>query len=42
MKLKRLTIDEEGEKKHKGLALKAKEPNLDGDMTLIVKNFKDL
>ena len=42
MKLKRLAIDEEGEKKNKNLALKAGETNSDGDMALIVKNLKRL
>lgn len=40
MKLKIISIDEEGEKKNKSLALKVEEPDLDGDMDLIVKNFK--
>lgn len=40
MKLKRLPIDEEVEKKNKSLALKVEESYVDGDMTLIVMNFK--
>lgn len=40
MKLKRLSIDEEGEKKNKSLTLKVEESDSDGDMALIVNNFK--
>lgn len=40
MELKRLTINEEGEKKNKSLTLKVEEPDSNGDMDLMVKNFK--
>lgn len=40
IELKRLAIDEEGEKKNKSLALKVEESGSDGDMHVIVKNFK--
>lgn len=40
MELKRLVVDEEGEKKNKCLALKVEESNFDGNVTLIVNKFK--
>lgn len=40
MKLKWISIDEECENKNKSLKLKVEESNSDGDMALIVKNFK--
>lgn len=42
MELKILAIDEEGENKRKSIAFKAEESDFDGDMYLIVKNFKIL
>lgn len=40
MELKRLSRNEEGEEKIKSLEFKDEESNYDGDMSLIVKDFK--
>lgn len=40
IKMKRLAMDEEGERKIKSLALKAEDFDSDRDMPLLVQNFK--